>query len=364
MTDDRDARVAEALRELPVPDHAPDFWASLERRLADEPAPRGVAFRAGAAAPVRPSPAGASPLAEIEEGDDAPVVVSLAERRPATPRVLPLLSVAAVLVAVLAVAVNLTRDDDAPRVRAAGPGETATSTTPTTSGPVTTTAAPPAGAATPEGALLAWIEAVGAGDVDAAIALTGPRSAAYADALTGGAGLEGFIIESGEGYGAWAASPDRKTTAVALATSAGEEISVVILSGTWTGEGGTGFRTDAIPTVRGSRGGWLVEPWAIEPKTGGRIEVLSPSPAEEHGFNGLAPDESLAAAAPGSSGTFHFSLDRAPATAVPGTRGGASGVQATFDPPGDLPNGTHLFLIAFVEGNTISTIAGTFVVEG
>lgn len=356
MTEDRDAGLAEALRTLPVPDHAPDFWAALDRRLADEPRHRHAGSVIGAAPAAAPA------------DDDPPLVVSLTERRPPAPHRLRLLSVAAVLVVVMAAAVTLVRrQDDAPRVRAAGPGGSVTATTPTTSAPVTTATTAPVrtGPSTPDGALLAWIEAVGAGDVEAALALTGPRSAAYADALTGGAGLRGFIVESGEGYGAWADAPDLKTTVIALEASAGEEIAIVILAGTWTGEGGTMFRTDAVPVVRGAGAGWLVEPWAIDPATGGRIEVLSPSPAEEGGFGGLAPDESLAASAAASSGTFHFSIDAAPATAVTGTRsGGTPGVRATFDPPGRLASGTHVFVIAFVDGATISAIAGTFVVEG
>ncbi|HVF31836.1 MAG TPA: hypothetical protein VM933_02255, partial [Acidimicrobiales bacterium] len=301
-------------------------------------------------------------------GPDDDTVVALSERRPVTPLRRRLLSVAAVLLVVSAAVATFAREQESPRVRVAGPGiPTATSTTPTTSGPATTLATPTTdagpGAPTPDAALLAWIDAVGAGDIPAAIALTGPRSAAYVDALTGGAGLDGFLVEAGEGYGAWADSPDRKTTEVELDPSAGEEITVVILTGTWTGEGGPGFRTDAIPVVR-TRGRWVVEPWAIDPATGGRIEVLSPSPAEEDGFNGLDPGGVLTASAPGRAGTFHFSLDDAPATAVPGTpAGGRGGVRATFDPPGELSSGTHLLLIAYVDGQTISAVSGTFAVE-
>ncbi len=38
MTDPRgrDARIAQALDQVPVPDHAPDFWDRLDDRLATE----------------------------------------------------------------------------------------------------------------------------------------------------------------------------------------------------------------------------------------------------------------------------------------------------------------------------------------
>lgn len=81
-----------------------------------------------------------------------------------------------------------------------------------------------------------------------------------------------------------------------------------------------------MPVVQTDRGRWLVELWASDPEAGGNIEVSSPSPADEGGFNG--------------------------------------GVQATYDPLGVMASRTHLFVIAYVDGATISAVAGTFLVEG
>ncbi|HVF32615.1 MAG TPA: hypothetical protein VM933_06220, partial [Acidimicrobiales bacterium] len=166
MTEDRDAIVTGALRELPVPDHAPDFWANLERRLAGESIDRPV----GATRRGVPPWASTTPPGRTDDlGPDDDTVVALSERRPVTPRRRRLLSVAAVLLVVSAAVATFAREQEAPRVRVAGPGiPTATSTTPTTSGPVTTLATPTTdagpGAPTPDAALLAWIDAVGAGD--------------------------------------------------------------------------------------------------------------------------------------------------------------------------------------------------------
>lgn len=347
MTDDRDRVVAQALRDLPVPDHGPAFWSDLEARLASEPAPL-------AAAPARPAP-GRAVTEDDDPGDRRVVPLGPGERR-RTRSTAWIASIAAVVVLVVGAVVLIGRTEpDAERLRVAEPSGEEPAVTPSTTSP-----SEPA-AATPDAAVVAWLEAVGAGDIERAAELTGPRSKAYADALTGGAGVEGFLTEAGEGYGAWADSPDRNTTEVDLDVD-GEDIAIVIVSGTWNGEGGPLFRTDAIPAVRTDGGTWLVEPWAIDPETGGRIDVVSPTPADEGGFNGLAPDEVLTASAPGA-GTFHFSLDDQPATAVPGRKAGG-GVRATFDPPGDLVSRTHLFVIAYVDGTTVSAVAGTFLVEG
>ena len=350
MTDDRDLLVAKALQDLRVPDHGPDFWRNLEVRLADVPAPpRRLAVSAPSVAPPD------------EEGDgDLPVVADLTYRRPRRSAAW-IASVAAVFVLGAATMVTLTSGDPAAdRVRTAdrpeGGQQMARSEDPSSTRVPPASSAPDTGPS-PRAVLVAWLTAVGAGDTTTAAALTGPRSKSYVEALTGGAGIDGFLREAGEGYGAWADSPDRSTTEVALDAD-GEDITIVVVSGTWTGEGGTGFRTDAIPVVRSDDGEWLVEPWAIDPDTGGRITVTSPKAADEAGFQPLDPDDVLSAAAPGA-GTFHFSLDDQPASEVAAEKAGG-GVRATFDPPGSMSTQTHRFLIAYVDGPTVSAVTGTF----
>lgn len=363
MTDDRDPVVTKALRDITVPDHGPDFWSGLSARLATEPAP--VADRRSG---VMPAPVGASttPAAEAEDEEEGRVVPLLPQRERRGRSTTWLASVAAVLVVVAAAVALVNRPEpEAERLRVAERSEEEPAATTSTTSPrdsVVTTVAASAGMATPDAAVVAWLEAVGAGDTARAARLTGPWSKRYVDSLTGGAGIEGFLTEAGEGFGAWADSPDRSTTEVDLDVE-GQDITIVVVSGTWTGEGGTTFRTDAIPAVRTDAGTWLVEPWAGDPATGGRIVVSSPSPASEGGFNGLAPDEVLTASAPGD-GTFHFSIDDQPPTTVRGQRSGGGGVRATFDPPQELASRTHLFVIAYVDGEVVSAVAGTFLVEG
>ncbi|MDQ3108130.1 MAG: hypothetical protein M3Q68_10045 [Actinomycetota bacterium] len=349
MSEDRDPMISRALRDLPVPDHGAGFWERLEAQLDPQPGRFGDE-------PVD------EPVDEPGDGhgveDEALPTVVAWPGRPAQRRGLRVFAVAAVVIGLVAVATMLTSTSPDERLRTADGPET----TVTTSGAVVTTAPPPPSTATADVAVLEWLDAVGAGDTKAAAALTGARSVAYIEAL--GANLDGFLIEAGEGFGGWAESPDRSTTEVDLNTADGEEIVIVVVSGTWTGEGPDGFRTDAIPAVRRANGSWAVEPFAFDPEVGGRLEIESPTPAAEQGFNGLAPDAVLAAGAPGD-GTFHFSLDDEPPTVVPGRKtSGRGGVRASFDPPGDLRSRTHLFVIAYVDGATVTAFAGTFAVEG
>jgi hypothetical protein len=320
---DRDPVVARALRELHVPDHEPGFWDRLERELADEGSGGGRA-----------------------------AVVDLAGARRRRSRTWLLATAAAVVTVVAAAALLSGRDDEVVTV----PPVTETPTTEVLP-PTTTTAAPtptPEGPATADEAVLAWLDAIGAGEHDEAAALTGPRTRAYLESL--GANLEGFLLESSEGYGAWAASPDRSTTEVELGRFGDAVVTVVVVSGTWTGEGDDGFRADAIPAVRDDEGGgWLVEPVAFEPDSGGRLELLSPQPASPGGSVALAPDGEIVVAAPGE-GTFLFSLDDGAVVTVPGEPLGA-GVQATFDPPGDLAARSYLLIVAYVDGATVTATA-------
>jgi hypothetical protein len=261
-------------------------------------------------------------------------------------------------------AVVLTNGDGQETLRVT-PATVPDASSPTTVASSTTTvvtvpaASAKTGKATPDEAVVAWLEALGAGKVDEAVGLVGPRTEAYYRAL--GGNLRGVMVESQEGQGAWADSPDRSTTEVDLGIVDGVGMTVVAVSGTWTGEGSSGFRVDALPVIRSGRGGtWLVEPAAFDPK-GGRLELIRPSPGES-GLSGLAADASLEAAAPGS-GAFWFSLDDDAPTKVPGRPTGG-GVRATYDPPGDMRSRSHLLVVAYVDGATFTAFGGVFTVEG
>lgn len=337
--DERDTTIADALDQVAVPDHAPGFWAELDDRLAAE-------------APV-------VPLRRLGRYGRAPRLLAIA---------------AAVVVLAAATAVLLAQDDGPQTVRVT-PADPSTSTTTddTAVGPTTTTQAPATttttttppptakrGEATPDGAVSAWLTALNTGDIDTAQRLTGPDSEAYITSL--GGNVRGFLEESQEGYGGWDDSGYMSSEIELKPLPDGVERVVVVVSGDYQGEGDDGYRTDALPTARVGRDGtWLVEFTAFEPKTGGRIEMISPS-AGESGLNGLAADATIQAAATGN-GVFAFSLDESPAVHVAGTRSGGKS-RATWDPPGDMASRSHLLLVAYVDGNTFTAFTGVFAVEG
>ena len=260
---------------------------------------------------------------------------------PLAPRTrLPRLLVIAAVIAAVTLAISVARRDDAEAV--ARP-------------PATTT---PDGS--PEDAVRAWLRAVADGDNTTASEHTGPASQRAID--DAGGDLAGFLTEAGEGYGAWATSPDLEVTTVDLGTADdGVARAVVVLAGTWSGEGDDGYRVDALPVARTADDPWRVEPWAFPQREGGRLEVVSPAP----GVGGLPPDAVLQATAPGD-GDFTFRLDDAAPVDVAGTPAGTDRTTARFDPPGDMTSRTHLATIAYVDADrgTFTATAFTFLVEG
>lgn len=341
---DRDAVVARALLELPVPDHGPGFWARLEASLADvsidddiEPMPLPPSAEPGILVPM-PSP---SPAGEGRRGR----------------RLLALAAAVMVVAAAVAAIGVLGRDDQ--QVTTDDPTTTIASTTSASTSPPPTSPPPELiGRPTPDVAVIDWITAIGRADTPTATALTGPRTAAYLEAL--GGSVAGYITESSEAIGAWVDSPDRAISTIDLGTADGTTIAVVVVSGTWTGEGENGFRTDAYPTVQVEDGSWLVEPVAFDPAIGGRIELVRPAPmpTPPGGLDTMAPDGVVSVAAPGG-GTFFFSLDDSPFEQVAG-EGAAGTMRAEWDPPGDMLAQRHLLVVAYVNGTTVTAFAGTF----
>lgn len=343
MTDDRDPFVAQALRDLPVPEHGPGFWERLDARLRAEQVPGGPG--AGSAVPDGRVATSDLPVIPLLPPEDA--VPSPARRR---------FLAAAAVVAVLALATGVAvRGGDG-----GGTGELAATTTSAVTAasgdggsevPVTHTlpaVAPPpsapAGAPSPEAAVLEWVDALGVGDTDRATTLVGPLSRRYIESL--GGDVEGFMVESQEGYGSWRGVSERTTTEVDI-PGAGV---VVVLHGT----GYDGQRIEAVPTVESQPGSWVVEHLAFDPETGGRPEIVTPAPDPGLGtWTGQRPDVVLEAVSQGRV-RFWFALDDlAP---VPDDDG-------VYDPPGDLPTGTHLLVVAVVGDGIFGALAGTFVVE-
>lgn len=366
---ERDDVVAAALRGISAPDHGLGFWDELAARLDDAPAASSAAAR-------RPSTQGPAT-------GELPAVADLASRRPN--RRAPILVAAAIVLLVGAVGfVTLGGDGDGddtevaeqPLTTEEGAGATTTpeeggnATALASSVPpdVTTTVADDAVDAasvdSPQGVVTAWLVALGDGDVDAAVALTGPRTAAYVESLGPDVTLEGFLTESQEGFGGLAAADDLE---VALAPIGpiefdGGTLQVVVVSGTDRGEGAPGsVRHDVFPVVDDGDG-FRVEHLAFDPSRDN--DPVFTVPAEtETGLGDVAPDVEINVFVP-AQGTVYFQLDGGE---VVSDETSAVGEQADpfalFDPPGELAAGEHvLVLVAVGDDGTIAHFGGEFAV--
>jgi len=279
-----DPIVQTALQLLPVPDHGPAFWAQLEAQLEHEApiAPVG----APAAADVEPALAAGPPLVAPVPRAAHPRRSarsrSTAARRPsaATTSLLPpavrrrsnLVLVAVAVVAaviVLVAALTLVRDRSLSDLDTSSTGgSTDRSTTSTAARDVAADGAP-------ERAVLAWVGALGEGDMAAAWAALGPASQAHFGSQSA---FDQERSALAEGYGAWAtANPDQ--VIVTPVPSGGQAVLVVVtLVGTVRQEGSSARRAQAIP-VRLADGAAVVEPFAFA----GEVDIVVPRPVTPTG---------------------------------------------------------------------------------
>jgi hypothetical protein len=365
--DERDDLVASALGGIAVPDHGPAFWDELEAGLRAAPAPEATAADGRRHAPAATG--------------DLPVVTAIPPRRPN--RRAPLLVAAAVLVLVGAVGfVTLGGDGDGddevadqPLVTA-GPSGSDT-TTPEVGGdatafassvPIGATTAPvdatAAATGSPEGVVTAWLEALGAGEVATAVTLTGPRTTAYVESLGPDVTLEGFLTESQEGFGAWAGADDLTIELVPIGPLDfdGGTLEVVVVSGTYPGEGGdAGERHDVFPLVDDGEG-FRVEHLAFDPARDNDPVFTLPRESET-GLAPIEPTDEVNVFVP-AQGTVYFQLDGGEVVTDETSEVGEQGDPfALFDPPGDLAPGEHvLVLVAVGDDGTIAHFGGRFAV--
>lgn len=325
---DRDPIVARALRRLEVPEHAPDFWDRLERRLATDPDATAEADAGGDGR---------------VDGDEASLVVALHPRpRPGPSHRGRFLAVAAALLVMMAAAaLVLSNRNHRVDVGPAGPASTLNSEVP-----------PDAPSSPSESAtvVLEFLDALANGDIRGAAARIGPSSETYLEAIAGS--TERFLQQAGEDDGPWtgpiwAITSDRTTTTVELRP--GE--AVVVVSGTFSAMEGVAERRHGAFPVRymESAGAWVVEPWAFDPTTGGRIELRSPSGSVHDRIEIAAP----------ADGTAWLSIDSAaPIEATVGADG-----TATWTLPEPLL-GPHTLVVAFINDTNFTAVATSYNVDG
>ena len=405
MSDDelpRDAEIASALDGIPVPAYELGFWARLEARLEGD----------GAAADVAPvvtpvvAPVDLEPVAlpTVELPAVAPLPVPRREQR----RSVAVLAVAAA--AILAVLlVRLTTDqpdelrvaggtgglqvapDDGTTSPDAGPeqdgarrpgdddgpssddeasgqvsdettgGEPELRSTPPTSvrGGVSTTSGPETSSAlaaptTPEATFVAWAAAIDRGDVDAAAALTGPRTIHYFDAL--GADIEDVLTEAQEGWGAWADPDGRRIQPVELGKVDGERAVGLVLDRPSSGSDDADGRTyEGVPIVKGDDG-WRVEFAAFDPARDGRIEVIAPASGPA-GFEDLPKGGAIRVAAQ-PTGDYYLNLDLSQSAHIPASD--AVDGEIVWNPGGQKSAVVHLLVVAHLDEGQVVMLAQTF----
>ncbi|HEX4867664.1 MAG TPA: hypothetical protein VFV32_08540 [Acidimicrobiales bacterium] len=346
-----DLVVRTALQLLPVPDHGPDFWYRVATDLDVEEALRLTADADAPAVPAAPVRArsprrAAPPTVPLVELVPAPGAVPPTMRRRSN-LVLSAVAVAAAIAVVVA-GTSLVRSrtgSDAATEVAEGPEETTTSEAPAASSSISTLAAPhdePAVAA-----VVAWVNALGQGDVDAAWSALGPASQAHWGSKSA------FTAErSGlaEGYGAWSAADPDDILLTPLSSSGEGELVVVTLVGTLQQEGPEVARADAFP-VRIVDGTAKVELFAYA----GELEVVVPEPVPEGGRRPVvAPGDELVVVVPSDAAAPVIRLDDGEVLVcgdAPGTRltalEGSSGRRCGYTPKGGIPKGQRVLTVAY-----------------
>lgn len=315
MSEHRDTTVADALRRLDVPDHAPGFWDRLDARLAEP---------ADVAAP----PSGdedATTGAEVVELGSAP------SRRRGRRGPRPILALVAAAAAVVALVVGIIAlrpgGDDESRLDSADQrGEQdGAPDTPTTEQDQVDDAVQTAELAAAEQAAVAWLTALSEGDVEGAHAMLDAASRAQLP-------LEDFrMLASGLAEGA-AAFHDVDTRHVVTVEEGAAPFWVATFVGEVEREGTV--QTDAFPVVVVDEGG--------QPRVAFELTELDVRPAM-----GASVDVQ---AAPGA--TVVASVDGAPASRVVVDADGRGSLDAALPGPARGPHA--LTVVAVSDGRPVA----------
>lgn len=364
-----DPVVARALREVPVPEHRLTFWADLD-----------AAIRAEAEAAVPPP--GPGPSAEGGGAGDDPArprtsEVPVLRHAPPEPslarRAAPWLAAVAGLVVVGAAAgFVLSSGDDGDggndlagatttTAEVASVETTAAPTPETTAAPTTTTGVADPTPDDPADVARLFIDSLGSGDTETALAQLGPRSLAYIESL-GGDPL-GFVTEMQEGYGAWADAPDLALSSASAGVVAPltSELAIVTVQGTHPGEGEAADRVDAFPLVReGDR--WVVELVAFADGRDNRLRFTVPASDQTGQLGSMRTTDEINVFVP-ARGTVLYQVDGGEVQSDQ-TADIPAGIFSIHDPRPISPGEHVLVVVAVGDDGTIVPFGGRFTVEG
>jgi hypothetical protein len=406
----RDGAIARAIEGVAVPEYQPGFWDRLDARLSAEGFP-GLDVPSldveAEAEPSVPALTAVTVAAQPQPAPDPDVTPLKVARRSARRRSLAALAVAAAaVIAVVALQVTdpapdtletasggpeatlrapgggsttaeddaggsaeedptalvegSTPEGDAPAAEgqagaAAGSAPSSGATAPASDdrgGPAASVALGPAGTTgTPQDAFATWAAAIDAGDTDAVVALTGPRTARYYEA----SGTSVAEASKGwrEAYGAWAEDEGRRIDALEAGRTSGARVVVLLLERP-AADAADGVVHDAVPVVEGEEG-WVVEPAAFDSKEGGRIEVTSPAPASKGRTTTVRRSATVEIAAD-DEGTYTLALDRTTTTAIPAS----DAVDGTirWDPPDKaMTVGRHVLVVVHVTDDAVTALS-------
>lgn len=361
MTDDEpiepDVLIQTALRLLPVPDHEPDFWARLEQALDAEPR-RSIAHTSSG--DEQGSATGTTDVVPVVEVVPSPVagVVPAAMRRRSN-LVLSGLAVAAA-VAVVVAGASLVRsrveddplDDESPAEADDDAGSTSAG-----AAPLAAPADEPAAAAVVE-----WIDAVAAGEMEAAWELLGPESQTYWGSFGDFAAEHTRFAER---YGAWRVA-DPRFLLTPLESASGQLV-LVTLVGAVPQEGTASPWTDTFP-VRTSGDAAVLELHA----SAGVMEIVVPEdPAEDGTPASMAADEALVLVVPDGVPAPVLRIDDGPVLVCgesPGTEltdlEGTPARRCQLSPAAGLRAGDHVLIAAVTsaDGTSVTAQSATFTV--
>lgn len=350
MTDQHDIApdpfVQTALQLLPVPDHRPEFWAELDRRLDAEPdAPSRMTPRDGRRLLVAAS-AGAELKPPRHQVPDTSLALLPAALRRRSNGLLAAVAVAAAAMVVVA-GTSLVRQragEDVDTVERASAEDAGDEQRSSTSVATLTGAA----AAAPTEAVLAWVAAVASRDTGTAWDALGPASKAH---FGSEGAFEAASSDLVEGYGAWSGVSPEDVLVTPLPARDGGELVVVTLVGSVSQEGTMQHRAAAFP-VRMVDGTPRVEPFAFA----GELEIVVPAPP---GADGDAPrvqaGDDLVVVVPRGVEAPTIRLDDGDPLVCGDAEGtelteleDAPGQRCSYHPKGGIRAGTRVLTVAFV----------------